>query len=227
MTRNALIVCILAACASCASGTRQAPSAETSGQSCQSMPLPGDSTAIVPLLNVSALQVALQGLPSARVMVSLHREEPNGVLNFALLDSSGLNPEAVAKMREVIQASLLLEQLRTPWAFRLTVGGEGQTMGFAPSEFCAPLPVRSAAPATATRTAVLSAEDLRDMQRRGPFRVRVLVGIGGEVMRSELSLSSGSRVQDALALEAAGRRRFLPARIDGVATAAWFEIPSR
>jgi TonB family protein len=191
------------------------------------MPLPRDSTAIVRLLDVSALQDAMRGLPAARVIVSLHREEPDGVLNFAVLDSTGLNPEAGAKVRGAIQSSSLLEHLKTPWAFRLTVGGLGQTIAFAPSEFCPPVPVASPGPATGTMTTVLSAEDLRDMQRRGPFRVRVLVGTGGEVMRSELSLSSGSRVQDALALEAAGRRRFLPARIDGIATAAWFEIRSR
>jgi hypothetical protein len=191
------------------------------------MPLPSDSANIVRLLDVSALQDAMRGLPVARVIVSLHREEPNGVLNFAVLDSTGLNPEAGARVRGAIQSSLLLMNLKTPWAFRLTVTGQGQAIAFAPSEFCPPLPVESSGPATGTMRTVLSAEDLRDLQRRGPFRVRVLVGTGGEVVRSELSLSSGSRVQDALALQGAGRRRFVPARIDGVATAAWFEIPSR
>jgi TonB family protein len=226
MTVNALGVCILVACVSCASGTRPTPSADPSGQNCQSMPLPRDSTAIVPLLNANALQGAMRGLPAARVIVSLHREESNGALNFAVLDSSGLDAEANAKVRDAIQSSSLLEQLKPPWAFRLTVGDQGQAMAFAPSESCAPVPVASPAAATATRRAILSAEDLRDMQARGPFRVRVLVGPRGEVVRSELSLSSGSRVQDAMALEAAGRRRFLPARIDGIATPAWFEIAS-
>jgi len=201
---------------------------EQQPDSCAASPVPSQLPAVGDVVDTGALRQRLapaltQGAPLTATMEfasdgSVHRLAVLG----AVTDS-----QTIALLSVAVASSLRPQPPAPAWSIRLRFPPDGAATSVERSEFCPPVPLESPGPQLGRAIARMTLDQIEELRRAGPFRIRLLVDRTGVVTQANLVQSSGSSFQDRLALDRARQRRFRPALLDGVPVPAWYEVRSR
>lgn len=200
---------------------------------CDVAELPKQLPAAPAIVDAAGLERALaaafpQGLPPHGVLFSIRFTQEGQVQWVEAID--GELPQAQPDQLQQLVIRTIRNQPAAgqPWSLRLQIVSGGiDALRVGRSETCPVERIMTSASRIAKGVATMSMDDLADLQRAGPFRVGVWVGASGQVLNIEMLQSSGSRIQDEMALKAARDGKYLPALVDGIPVAAQYEIRSR
>lgn len=169
----------------------------------------------------------------ATALSTLYGRTQAASLTFTVIADSAISvrtieftgdPTSADRLRASLEAAIR-ESARAQRRFRVVVHtGSSASLAIERAHYCPPMPNGRRGSATTQRA--LTGADLAELQRAGPFKVQLSIDSTGRVTNAVLVQSSGSRVQDEFALNAARSRQFLPARQDGFAVASTFEVVS-
>jgi len=193
--------------------------AAAAGPACFPIPLPFQKPALDSVLDSAAVVTALAASTSSSAdsaTVALHFA-PAGTL-IRLVPLSGAVDGALFRNYARMRPS------RGLWGVRLTMRrGSLTPLSFTPSLYCPPQPQEQPGRVT-HRDEVMTAQEARSLFAAGPFRLNILVSEAGLPAHVVLTQRSGNDRQDAMILEGARARRFVPGRLDGIPVPAWYEV---
>lgn len=182
------------------------------------------------LVDIDKMRAGISVLPYTQVVLSVQHEETRSAPLVAVLDRGALDLGGAEVLRVAVQSAVRArsEGGGGAWGVRLraTTGDTTTVLALAPSRFCPPVPLAATAQPAAGGTMAVAPQHLRELERNDSLSVRVLVSRVGNVVEAALSKSSGSVVRDRLVLDEVRRRRFRPARMDGVPVMSWYEMRS-
>ena len=229
MNISTTAVCLVVLATGCArsrpSPTSPQKESKAGAEICVPAALLSESVSVSGLLDSLTLMQRIgssTGPDSAGLLLSLFFDNEGSLARLGLLESK-VWPDSGQAVRAAIAGLARPQQAGAPFAVRLRLaGGQSPRLVLERSLYCPPRPL---GPFGVQRRRITS-EDVEDLRHAGPFILHLLVGTNGHVQQVALTRSSGSRFQDNLALENAKSMRFEPARLDGVAIEAWYEINS-
>jgi len=202
---------------------------ERQPDSCAPSPVPPQLPTVGEVLDTSGVRQRLAPATSqpSPIVFTIEFSSVGAVSGVRVAEAVG-DSQSVDFLRTALASSIRPQRPAPPWSIRLRVAPDrGTPISVERSEFCPPTPLDSQGPQLAHAVTPMTLQELEELRRAGPFRIRVRVDAAGLVSRAELVQSSGSSFQDRFALDRARERRFRPARLDGVPVPGWYEIRSR
>ena len=230
-TAAALGLLVLLACAGRphpAVGVEPLLGYEQQPDSCAASPVPSQLPAVGDVVDTGALRQRLapaltQGAP---LTATIEFASDGSVHRLAVLGAV-TDSQTIALLSVAVGSSLRPQPPAPAWSVRLRFPPDGAATSVERSEFCPPVPLGSPGPQLGRAIAPMTLDQIEELRRAGPFRIRLLVDRTGVVTQANLVQSSGSSFQDRFALDRARQRRFRPALLDGVPVPAWYEVRSR
>lgn len=196
-------------------------------RSCQRAEAPAGLESVGQLVDIDKMRAGISVLPYTQVVLSVQHEETRSAPLVAVLDRGALDLGGAEVLRVAVQSAVRARSEGGAWGVRLrATTGDTTVLALAPSRFCPPVPLAATAQPAAGGTMAVAPQHLQELERSDSLSVRVLVSRVGNVVEAALSKSSGSVVRDRLVLDAVRRRRFRPARMDGVPVMSWYEMRS-
>jgi TonB family protein len=203
-------------------GTVLGDAVSPAGRSCAADAHPRVLPSVASLLDSASLAVAADFVDGSALLSLRFSEEGAPVWVRPL--ASDLPADGQARLRAAVEAAVRPQPGgRQPWNVRVRMASGG-SVEVGRSERCA---VEVVSSGTGSAVAVLTPQELNEFARAGPFRVDVRVGTAGEVRDVRLSRSSGSRLQDDMALRQARENRYLPELVDGFPVEAVYVVDAR
>ena len=225
------LLVLLASCAGrphLAAGLEPLLGYEQQPDSCAASPVPSHLPAVGDVVDTGALRQRLaptftQGGP---LTATVQFASDGRVRRLAVLGAV-TDSQTIARLSAAVASSLRPQPPAPAWTIRLRIPPDGAATSVERSEFCPPVPLESPGPQLRRGIAPMTLDQIEELRRAGPFRIRLLVDRTGVVTQTNLVQSSGSSFQDRFALDRARQRRFRPALLDGVPVPAWYEVRSR
>jgi hypothetical protein len=143
-----------------------------------------------------------------------------------IMDITGADLDLAERVRAAVEERLRAKDQNTVRARLIVHLGPVASIEVERSHYCPPEPLEGAR-TMGSAIARATLDDLDELRRAGPFKLRITVDSTGRVVHTEFLQKSGSKIQDDLALTAASQRRFVPARQDGLQVGSTFDIDSR
>lgn len=187
---------------------------------CAPAQFPEQVPAVAQVLDSGALLIQLAQYDAARGASVLGvRFDADGAPVPARVLESPLPQRAADSLAALLTARLRAQTPGSVWGVRVRIRhGAPRDLSIERSVFCPPRQV----PGTTRLPVVVSAS--RPEPARIPPRLVVLVDPTGRVADVRIIHSSGDSRLDRSHADAARQRRFEPARLDGAAVPAWFQI---
>lgn len=191
-------------------------------RSCMPAPHPSPLPPMDSILGPVGLRVlsAPLGVETDTVRFALHFQTDGTLLRLLPL-SAGLPDSVVRQIRVQVRSRLFTDV----WGLQvLLYPGDPRNLAFRASIYCGPTPPLRSAPVYEGR--IMTREQARRLEARGPFRFLVELDTLGRVRRASMIQSSGDRDWDASVLERARNERYQPATLDGAPIPARYERSS-
>lgn len=192
-------------------------------------PPAGEPTELPPLDAVldSALAVRVftmpDSFPPTEVLLGV-RFGPDGGLAHIRPIEGNRGMDTIQVVAQAAAQVVRPQPERVPWGVRIRLHlATAPRFAVERSRFCAPELEEQPGPSVRREIAVVTPQQLSELRRARPARVRVLVGEDGSARQVELAESSGVSSIDDGVLQHYRNVRFKPALLDGWPIEAWFD----
>jgi TonB family protein len=198
------------------------------GRRCEVAVAPRALRSAAALLDSTALHQALAASAEPATAVYSIRFDDRGAVEWVRTLGGGGEAVAGADLRPLVQQHVRPgTRAREPWSVRVQVrAGPEPEVRVGRSEVC-PAARTSSSGGAGQTIGQVTPQEMAELRTAGPFRIGVLVGPSGEIVRVRVIQSSRSRIQDDMAVRAAHQGRYQPELVDGFPVEAWFEIRAR